>query len=125
MNNNTKLIYWRIDIMKNINTTTSTINNTCDCDCDKSVYRCAICGKSYDTIEERSACETKCLSDRAEAERKRKEEELRKTKENRKKEVDMAWDHYNELRNEYLKDYGSYSIVRDYSDYPIGRLFRW
>ena len=111
--------------MKNINTTTSTINNTCDCDCDKSVYRCAICGKSYDTIEERNKCEAKCLADRAAAERKRKEEELRKTKETRKKEVDMAWDHYNELRNEYLKDYGSYSIVRDYSDYPIGRLFRW
>lgn len=125
--------------MKNINTTTSTINNTCDCDCDKSAYRCAICGKSYDTIEERSACETKCLSDRAEAERKRKEEELRKTKENRKKELDMAWDHYNELLKAYIKDYGSYSAVREYSNGDwvndlsgninltdsIDRLFRW
>lgn len=102
-------------------------------------YTCDVCGKIYDTVEERNACETKCLADRKKAEAKRKEEELRKIKETRKKEIEMAYDHYNELLKTYIKDYGSYSFVREFSNgdwtydpsdnssrtYSIDRLFRW
>lgn len=102
-------------------------------------YTCDICGKIYDTVEERNACETKCLADRKKAEAKRKEEELRKIKETRKKEIEMAYDHYNELLKTYIKDYGFYSFVREFSNgdwtydpsdnssrtYSIDRLFRW
>lgn len=102
-------------------------------------YTCDVCGKTYDTVEERNACETKCLADRKKAEAKRKEEELRKVKETRKKEIEMAYDHYNELLKAYIKDYGSYSFMRECSNGDwandlsgnisltdsIDRLFRW
>ena len=97
-------------------------------------YMCDVCGKTYETVEERNACETKCLAERAKAEAKRKEEELRKEKETRKKEIEDALDHYNALLKAYIKDYGSYSATRLYNDdcpsndstiNSFDRLFRW
>ena len=78
--------------MKNFNNdeTTSTINknfalNYGDYKTDevsnKIVYHCAICGKPYDTVDKRVACETKCLAERkkAQAELEKKKLEEKKT----------------------------------------------
>ena len=83
---------------------------------EKATYVCGVCGKGYNTIEERNKCEAKCLHDRYEAEKKFKEEKLRKEQEIRKKEVDMALDNYLNLRKEYVKDYGKYNVVRTFND---------
>ncbi len=51
-----------------------------------------------------------------------KEEEQRKAKlalekENRKKEVDKAFEKYNTLVKAYIKDYGSYTTITSTNDY--------
>lgn len=104
--------------MKNFNNdeTTSTINknfalNYGDYKTDevsnKMVYHCAICGKPYDTVDERVACETKCLAarkkDQAEIEKKKLEEK----KNTRKAEIEKKYKELATLVNDYCKDYGS------------------
>lgn len=104
------------------------MSNNCKCSnenetkmCGKPAYKCGICGSIYDTIAERVACESKCLKkqeeeERLAAEKKKKEEQYR-----RKKEVDDAFERAENLRNEYVEDYGYYShenkyIVRNHKD---------
>ena len=75
----------------------------------KEAYKCGICNKPYDNIEERMACESKCYAKRKEEEEKRKKDELAEAKKARKEEVDLACKKYLELRSAYLKDYGHYT----------------
>lgn len=77
------------------------------------MYKCGICGKEYENIEDRIACETKCLHDRKVAEEKRKKMKLEQEKETRRKEVQMAWDHYSDLLKAFIEDYGSYPTMRN------------
>lgn len=97
--------------------TNQTINGTFTTNYDydkittnKVTYRCAICGKAYDTIDERVACETKCLADRkkaqAELEKKKKLEE----KNSRKTEIEKKYKELATLVNDYCKDYGYLQI---------------
>ena len=51
------------------------------------MYVCAICGKSYEHVEDRIACETKCLKKRKAAEERAKKEKIRRDLEKREK----AW----------------------------------
>lgn len=46
-------------------------------------------------------------------EEKRKQEELARTKEARKKEIELKEKELCELKRSYIKDYGSYSAVRN------------
>lgn len=78
--------------------------------CDKGMYCCAICGKGYETIEERAACETKCIADRKKAEEALKKQKLEEEKNERKKEIEVKWKELNELTSEYIKDYGSIQL---------------
>ena len=91
-------------------------NTNCECVNEKTTYNCGVCGKEYNTIEERNKCEAQCLHDRYEAEKKYKEEKLRKEQENRKHEVDMAFENYLNLRSEYVKRYGKSSVTRSFPD---------
>lgn len=50
-------------------------------------------------------------------EEERKKAQLAIEKENRKKEVDEAFDKYNELLKAYIKDYGVYSITTSCDDF--------
>lgn len=77
------------------------------------MYKCGICGREYENIEDRIACETKCLHDRKVAEEKRKKMKLEQEKETRRKEVQMAWDHYSDLLKAFIEDYGSYPTMRN------------
>lgn len=85
------------------------MNKNCDCKCgdtDKVVYRCAICNKGHDTIEERIACETKCLKERNEAEEKREQIILEREKNVRMQEIRETYDRYLYMLEEYVCDYG-------------------
>ena len=74
----------------------------------KPMYKCAICDTIHELLEDRIACEMKCF--KAQEEEKRLAAEKKKQEEQvaRKKEVDEAVAHAEELKKKYIKDYGSY-----------------
>ena len=103
--------------MKNFNNekTTSTINKTFaanygESDTNKATYRCAICGKSYDTIDERVTCETKCLAARKKAQAELEKKKLEEEKTTRKAEIEKKFKELSNLVNDYCKDYGSLQL---------------
>ena len=79
-------------------------------------YKCGVCGKEYESIKDRAACEIKCSKQKEEAERlaamKKKQEEQTA----RKKAVDEAFDKAYKLKEEYLKDYGYYKYYYTVED---------
>lgn len=122
--------------MKNFNNekTTSTINKTLaanygESDTNKATYRCAICGKSYDTIDERVTCETKCLAARKKAQVELKKKKLEEEKATRKAEIEKKYKELSALVNDYCKDYGSLQIgdTRYFDDNmpTLSKLLGW
>lgn len=126
--------------MKNFNNdeTTSTINknfalNYGDYKTDevsnKMVYHCAICGKSYDTVDERVACETKCLAARKKAQAEIEKKKLEEKKNTRKAEIEKKYKELATLVNEYCKDYGSLQLCESRcfeDDIPtLSKLIGW
>ena len=126
--------------MKNFNNdeTTSTINknfalNYGDYKTDevsnKMVYHCAICGKSYDTVDERVACETKCLAARKKAQAEIEKKKLEEKKNTRKAEIEKKYKELSALVNDYCKDYGSLQIgdTRYFDDNmpTLSKLLGW
>ena len=133
--------------MKNFNNdeTTSTINknfalNYGDYKTDevsnKMVYHCAICGKSYDTVDERVACEPTCLAARNNAQAELDTKKLEEKKNTRKAEIGKK---YKELAtlvkelvtlvNDYCKDDGSLQLCESRyfeDDIPtLSKLIGW
>ena len=103
--------------MKNFDNekTTSTINKTFatnygDSNTNKVTYRCAVCGKSYDTIDERVTCETKCLAARKKAQAELEKKKLEEEKTTRKAEIEKKFKELSNLVNDYCKDYGSLQL---------------
>lgn len=78
-------------------------------------YTCAICGKSYDTIEERVKCETKCLENRKKAEAERKKNEAEAKRKDAEKKVYAALDNAEKAIHEYYDDYSSLTLDKDYT----------
>lgn len=126
--------------MKNFNNdeTTSTINknfalNYGDYKTDevsnKMVYHCAICGKPYDTVDERVACETKCLAERKKAQAELEKKKLEEKKNTRKAEIEKKYKELSALVNDYCKDYGSLQIgdTRYFDDNmpTLSKLLGW
>ena len=79
------------------------------------IYKCGICGKSYNTIKERNECEMNCIaaSERAAAEKKKKEAEakkaaLEKVKKSKAKEIENTFTKASELINAYVKEYDEF-----------------
>lgn len=95
---------------------------------EERVYMCAICGKSYDSIAQRINCEQTCL--KKQEEEKKKAAEAKKAAEyaDRKAEVDAAFDHAYKLRNQLIKDYGSYTynkVVNNVRDFYVPFSWLW
>ena len=126
--------------MKNFNNdeTTSTINknfalNYGDYKTDevsnKMVYHCAICGKSYDTVDERVACETKCLAARKKAQSEIEKKKLEEQKNTRKAEIEKKYKELSTLVKNYINDYGSLQIgdTRYFDDNmpTLSKLLGW
>lgn len=126
--------------MKNFNNdeTTSTINknfalNYGDYKTDevsnKMVYHCAICGKPYDTVDERVACETKCLAERKKAHAELEKKKLEEKKNTRKAEIEKKYKELSTLVKNYINDYGSLQIgyTRYFDDNmpTLSKLLGW
>lgn len=77
----------------------------------KPKYKCAICGKVYDTIEERMKCEQSCINRKKELEKKAEAAKKKAEKETRKKELDEAIKHAAKLLEDWNKDYGFYRFI--------------
>ena len=126
--------------MKNFNNdeTTSTINknfalNYGDYKTDevsnKMVYHCAICGKPYDTVDERVACETKCLAARKKAQAEIEKKKLEEKKNTLKAEIEKKYKELATLVNDYCKARDSLQIGESScfdDDYPtLSKLLGW
>ena len=126
--------------MKNFNNdeTTSTINknfalNYGDYKTDevsnKMVYHCAICGKPYDTVDDRVACETKCLAARKKAQAELEKKKLEEKKNTRKAEIEKKYKELSALVKNYINDYGSLQIgdTRYFDDNmpTLSKLLGW
>ena len=76
----------------------------------KPQYKCAICEKVYDDVQDRMNCEMKCLKKKQEEEKKAAEAKKKAEKDARKKEVDEAFESFMKLYDAYTKDYGSCTL---------------
>ena len=126
--------------MKNFNNdeTTSTINKNfalnygdykTDGVSNKMVYHCAICGKPYDTVDERVACETKCLAEHKKAQAELEKKKLEEKKTTRKEEIEKKYKELSTLVKNYINDYGSLQIgdTRYFDDNmpTLSKLLGW
>ena len=121
--------------MKNFNNdkTTSTINKNfalnygdykTDEASNKMVYHCAICGKPYDTVDERVACETKCLAARKKAQAEIEKKKLEEKKNALKAEIEKKYKELATLGNDYCKEFGESLYFED--DIPtLSKLIGW
>ena len=78
----------------------------------KPIYKCGICNKEYSTIADRSSCEHTCLKKQEEEERKAAEAKKAAEYEARIKEVNMAFEKADELRDKLVEDYGEFKYKR-------------
>lgn len=77
-------------------------------------YTCGICGKTYESIEERSTCEAACIVKRNdEAEKKKLKEHNAKRKESEKAIYD-ALSNLNEMLAKHFKEYETLSLNKHY-----------
>lgn len=83
---------------------------------DYKEYECALCGTRHKDVISRAECELACAKKKAEEERKAAELKREAEYANRKAEVDAAFDKANELRDKFLKDYGSYTYSKPVSN---------
>lgn len=91
---------------------------------NKVQYHCAICGKAYDTIDERVSCETKCLASRKKAQAEIEKKKLEEKKNTRKAEIEKKYKELATLVNDYCKEFGESLYFED--DIPtLSKLIGW
>jgi hypothetical protein len=77
-------------------------------------YTCGICGKTYESIEERATCEATCIVKRNdEAEKKKAQEHAAKRKES-EQAIHDALSVANEMVAKHVKEYDTLSITKHY-----------
>lgn len=82
-------------------------------------YTCAICGKDYESIEERVKCESQCLAD----EKKREElMKLKKEAEAREKSEKNAIDAVEVAEEALKKHFKEYERLAIHKEYPYLKL---
>lgn len=84
----------------------------------KPQYKCAICGKIYDDVQDRVNCEMNCIQKQKEEEKAAAEAKKRAEKDMRKKEVDDAFGNLIKLHEAYVKDYGYYEYEFNIPHWP-------
>ena len=72
----------------------------------KPQYKCALCGRAYDEVQERAKCERRCLAIKDEEEKKAAAAKEKAEKDKRYNEVNAALDNAFALINKYIEDYG-------------------
>lgn len=86
------------------------------------IYVCALCGYSHNDIEERIACETKCLKKRKEEEaraareaEKRAMDAERKKKVESEKAIEAELDKVEDMIRKHCNKYGDCEFSKDYA----------
>ena len=74
----------------------------------KKVYTCAICGKEYESIPERTKCEGVCVDKQIKLEEKAKKEKKKQEQETRRLEIIKTLKCARTLLTDYINDYGSF-----------------
>lgn len=74
----------------------------------QEMWKCGICGKTYDSISQRMQCEARCLQRQEEEAKKAAEAKKKEEEDARHDEVTKAIDGAVALLIEYTKDYGHY-----------------
>ena len=74
----------------------------------KPQYKCAICGKIYDDVQERMNCEMVCLKKKKEEEKKAAQAKKNAEKNTRFAEASSALDNAFALVNKCVEDYGAF-----------------
>ena len=77
-------------------------------------YTCGICGKTYESIEERATCEATCIVKRNEAEEKKKLEEYKTKRKESEKAIYEALGNINEMLAKHFKEYDTLSLTKNY-----------
>ena len=75
-----------------------------------NTYTCAICNKKHYSIEDRIACETKCLEERKKAEEVMKKHKLELEKKDRMNKIETMYEDLSNLISSYIEDYGYINI---------------
>lgn len=81
---------------------------------EKTMYTCAICGKSYELIEDRVDCESKCIVTRKKLEEENKRKKLEVKKYASEQEIHDALGSLNEKISQHIKEYGSFMLTKNY-----------
>lgn len=98
---------------------------------DNTFYTCPYCKEEYINPSDLAHCILSCEDKKKVEEEKRKKEELALKKEARQKELDEAFENWNKLRREFIKDYGYYSTSASESFKDIDSItetlfgFKW
>lgn len=92
----------------------------------KPQYKCGICEKIYDSIAERTACESACLKKQEEEAKKAEAAKKAAEKSKRYEKIVEVANNYDKLVKEFIKDYGSIELVsKDYVPYLSKILGGW
>lgn len=91
----------------------------------KPQYKCAICGKIYDDVQDRMTCEMACVKKQKEEKRAAAEAKKQAEKEARRTEVSEAIEHAMELLKKYTDDYGSFEFYSDLEDASDNHRLFW
>ena len=78
---------------------------------NKQMYKCAICGEIYDSVQDRMNCEMTCVKKQQEEEKKAIEARLEAERDERFAEASAAIDNAFALVNKCIEDYGSFQYV--------------
>lgn len=84
--------------------------------CATPMYKCAVCGEVYDSIAKRMNCEQACLKKQEEEARKAAEAKKLAEYNDRKLEVDAAFERAYDLQEKFLIDYGHYTYRKTISN---------
>ena len=74
----------------------------------KNVYKCGICNKEYENIQDRANCEIKCIKLKQEKEKAEAKAKKEAEKESRFAEASAALDNAFTLVNKCVEDYGTF-----------------
>lgn len=89
---------------------------------NKTMYTCALCGRSYDEIHKRAKCEMTCVELKKEQEKRAAEAKKKAEKDARQQEVTAALDNAFSLVNKFIEDYGSYQYNGKVKDLNMSNM---
>ena len=91
------------------------------------MYKCEICGKEYERLEDRIECETKCLKEQKAAEELKKQNEYKNKRAESAKAIYEEFNKADKMVKEHLSKYKSLSLDKQYPylKYVFDRSLWW